>query len=306
MSSKTKLLISGSAGFIMSNLVRYILKNSKDYDIISIDDIKPPSKLNTIYANRAHQFYMGDIINSHLINNIFEIERPDIVIHGAEQSSGVSNEELVKSNILGTQVLIDAAVKYKSKFIYLSTDQVYGSLSELNPQSSYAATKASGELLVKAAHFSQGLQYNITRSCNNYGPRQSKQNLIPSIIAHVLENKNTPIYDKAENIREWLHVQDYSEAIKTIIENGAINEIYNISSGQEFSNIEVFNEICNIMGRGHNLLKFAQDLKTESDFRYSMNCDKIKSLEWKPKFNFKKGGLEHCINFYNSNQWFLK
>lgn len=316
MSSKIKLLCAGSCGFNISNLVRYLLKNSTDYEIFSIDDIKPPTKLNTIYANRAHQFQMGDITNSHLINNICEIERPDIIINGAEQST-VSNQELVKSNILGTQVLIDAAVKYKSRFIYLSTYQVYGSLSTenepswteespLNPQNSYSSTKASGELLVKSAHFSQGLQYNITRSCNNYGPRQSRQNLIPKIIGNVLDGIEVPIYNAGENVRSWCHVQDNCEAIKTIIEKGVINNTYNIGTNQEFSTIEVFNEVCNILGKGHELLKFEPNETVKNNFRSSSNISKLKSFGWESKFNFKKGGLESVIKWYNSNAWFLK
>jgi dTDP-glucose 4,6-dehydratase len=323
MSSKIKLLISGSAGFIMSNLVRYILKNSKDYDIVSIDDIKPPVKLNTIYANRAHQFYMGDIINSHLINNIFEIERPDIIIHGAAESfvdkSLTAGQEFVKSNVLGTQVLIDAAVKYNSRFIYISTDEVYGALNTesepswtenfpLAPRNPYSATKASGELLVKAAHNTHGLQYNITRCCNNYGPRQQRRNLIPKIIANILEKIEVPLYGSGSQIREWIHCADNCSAIKTIIEKGTLNETYNIGSGQEFSNIEVFNEISNIMGGGYDLLRFVKDPRPGHDFRYSVNCDKIKKLGWKPEFKFKgvDGGLNHTINFYKNNQWVLK
>lgn len=323
MSSKTKILLTGSCGFVLSNLIRYILKNSNDYSIVSIDDIKPPAKLNTIYANRNHQFYMGDIINSHLINNICELEKPDIIIHGAAESSVekslTNGQEFVKSNVLGTQVLIDAAVKYKSRFIYLSADQVYGPLSNenepswtedsnLNPQNPYAATKAAGELLVKAAHFSHGLQYNITRSSNNYGPRQSRQNLIPKIIGNILDDIDVPIYNAGENIKNWTHVQDGCEAIKTIIEKGTLNETYNIGSGQEFSNIEVFNEVCNILGKGYDLLKFIHNDKIKNEFRYSLNNNKLKSLGWKPEFKFKgiDGGLNHCVNWFQNNQWTLK
>ncbi len=232
----------------------------------------------------------------------------------------MAGQEFVKSNVLGTQVLIDAAIKYKvSKFIYASTDEVYGSLnnedekswteeSPLNPRNPYSATKASGELLVKAANISHGLDYIITRCCNNYGPRQPRRNLIPVLIANILENKECPIYGQGMQIREWLHVLDHCKAIKLLIEKGELNSIYNISSGQEYRNIEVFNEICNLMGKGNELLKFITDPRKGHDFRYSVNCDKLKNLGWKTDFKFKgvDGGLAHTINFYKNNQWILK
>lgn len=321
MSDKIKLFVTGSLGFIMSNFVRYILKNSNDYSVISIDDVKPPAKLNTVFANNKHEFYMGDITNAHLINNIFEIERPDIIVHGAAESfvdkSLTAGPEFVKSNVLGTQILIDAAVKYKSKFVMISSDEVYGALkseddiswteeSPINPLNPYSATKASAELLVKAAHNTHGLQYNITRSSNNYGPRQPRRNLIPVLIGNILEDKPCNIYGQGAQIREWTQVSDNCEAIKTIIEKGNINETYNIGSGQEFSNIEVFNEICKAMGKGNNLLNFITDPRPGHDFRYSVNSSKLRSLGWSPKFNFKKGSIQHCISWYDVNKWFLK
>lgn len=324
MSSKINLLVTGSTGFIYGNFIRYMLKNFSEYNISSVDSIKDIKLINSIYANKGHEFYMGDITDYHFINNVFEIEKPDIVIHGAAESfvdkSLIAGQEFVKSNVLGTQVLIDTSIKHKvKKFVYASTDEVYGALnsendnswteeSPLNPRNPYSATKASGELLIKAAHMSHGLNYNIMRTCNNYGPRQPRRNLIPVIIANILENKPVPIYGQGAQVREWIHVQSACAAIKKIIDDGKLNEIYNVGSGQEFSNIEVFNEICNLMGKGNELLQFIPDPRKNHDFRYSVNCDKLKNLGWKNDFKFKGVGnsLHATIQWYLNNQWFLK
>jgi dTDP-glucose 4,6-dehydratase len=239
------------------------------------------------------------------------------VIHGAAESfvdKSISDPQIfTKTNVVGTQVIIDACVKYDvEKLIYISTDEVYGQLisesspswsesSQLNPRNPYSASKASGELLIKAAGETFGLNYNITRSCNNYGPRQNRRNLIPKIIGNILSGKDVPIYGKGEQIRDWIHVQDNCLAILKVLENGDNKEIYNISAKQEFSNIEIFNQICNLMKdhNGYKLLKFVEDRKGH-DFRYSVS--NVKSIGWEPTFNFKSG-IEHTINWYFTNQW---
>lgn len=322
---KTKILVTGSCGFIFSNFIRYVRKNHSNYEIVSIDAIKDQKLLNTIYANRGHTFYMGDITDNHFVENVMAIERPDIVIHGAAESfvdkSISAPQEFIKSNVLGTQVMIDASLKNNIKrFVYISTDEVMGHLpndsdpswteeSPVNPRNTYSATKAAGELLVKAAHETHGLIYNITRSCNNYGPRQPRRNLIPVIIGNILDKKPVPIYGQGMQIRDWLHVQDNCKAILTIIEKGKENEIYNISANQEYRNIEVFHEICNILKEeynieGYNLLKFVEDRKGH-DFRYSVDSSKLKQLGWSPEFKFKDG-IKHTINWYYNNQWYLR
>lgn len=309
--NKINILCVGSSGFILSNFTRYILKNFSEYKISSIDNISNIKDINSIYANKSHQFYLADICDANVMDRIFEIEKPDIVIHGAIQNSS----KIIETNILGTQILINAAIKYKSKFIYLSTDKVYGFLNSgklwteesiVNPQDLYSSTKASSELLIKAASLTRELKYNIIRSCNNYGPRQNRNYLIPAIVSNIIENKNITLFNKGENLHEWIHVQDTANAIKLIIESGLDNEIYNLSSGAEFSNLEVFNEICNVMGKGIELLKFEN---SKQKFKYSSDNSKLKNLGWKPEFKFKgnEGGLAHSVNWLNNNYyWFLK
>jgi dTDP-glucose 4,6-dehydratase len=272
-----------------------------------------------VYANRGHKFHIGDVADAHFIDTIFQIERPDIVIHGAAEShvddSISSANPFIMSNVLGTQVMVDASVKYDvEKFIYVSTDEVYGQLasegdepwtesSALAPRNPYSASKAAGELIVEAANATHGLQYNTTRSCNNYGPRQSTKNLIPKIIRNILRKEKIPIYGQGQQLREWIHVADNCRAVLSIMRNAPSNEAYNISAGYETSNLELVNEICNIMGTGHDLISFVEDRKGH-DFRYAMENSKLKSLGWEPSFKFKKG-LDHCIKWYINNRWFM-
>jgi len=198
-----------------------------------------------------------------------------------------------------------------------NTDEVYGALNNdnepswtedcpLNPRNQYSVTKAAGEMLVKAAHNSHGLVYNITRAANNYGPRQTCDKLLPKIIKCVLGNEKIPIYGKGMQIREWLSVFDNCNAILKIIEKGTPNEIYNISSNEEYLNIEIVQAICNEMGKGHDLINFITDPRgLAHDQKYSINCDKIKKLGWKPEKKFKTE-LGNTLNWYLNNQWFIK
>jgi dTDP-glucose 4,6-dehydratase len=319
--SKLKILCTGSAGFIFSNFIRLATRDTSDYVFVSVDKIATTHSLHNIYINRDHKFYIGDVADKHFINILFELERPDIVIQGAAESnvddSISSASPFIMSNVLGTQVIIDACVKYKvSKLIFISTDEIYGQLTSaqdkswtedcpMSPRNPYAASKGAGELLVKAAHETHGLQYNITRSCNNYGPRQSAKNLIPKTIRNVLNKDKIPLYGKGDQIREWIHVGDNCKAILKIIEKGAPNEIYNISAGYELSNLELVQNICNIMESGHDLISFIPDPRPGHDFRYSIDATKLKTLGWAPEFKFKKG-LNLAIQWYCNNKWFLR
>lgn len=316
-----KILVTGSGGFIFSNFIRYIIYNKLDYNLVSIDKIKKFKVLDNVYTNKNHKFYIGDISDAHFINVIFEIEKPDIVINGAAQSFVDSSihdvHPFITSNILGTQVIIDACLKWNvKKLVQVSTDEVFGHLEKetdpawdelapLNPRNPYSASKASAELLIKAAHHTHGLTYNITRACNNYGPRQDPEKFIPKIIKHILEKKSVPVYGKGSQIRDWIHVFDKCAAIIKIIQEGKDNEIYNISANQEYSNVEIFQIICNKLGRGHGLLEFVKD-RPGHDFRYSVNSSKLRGLGWKPEFKFAKEGIHSTVQWYLNNQWFLR
>ncbi len=313
-----RLLITGSAGFIASNLIRKIIYEKQPYSIVSIDMVN--GNANSLYSHKNHQFYFADFRDRHIIDKIFQFEKPDIVIHAGASThvdySITDPNTFITSNILGTQVIINSCIKYKiERLVYISTDEVNGHLTNeldaswtedtiLNPRNTYSASKAAGELLVKAAHATHGLIYNITRSSNNYGPRQTSEKLIPKVIKCILNNEKIPIYGQGLQIRDWTHVFDNCSAIMTVVNNGKPNEIYNITANQEFTNIEVVQKICNAMEAGHSLIEFIEDRKGH-DFRYSLNASKIKTLGWEPKIKFKDGIID-TVNWYKLNQWLLR
>lgn len=318
--AKKKILCTGSCGFIFSNFIRYVLRETSEYAFVSVDKIDQKYSYNNLYANKGHKFYIGDISNEHFMDVLFDIEKPDIVINGAAESfvdESIKNpNSFITSNVLGTQVVVNNCLKYNvDRLVQISTDEIYGQLmsesepswteeSPLNPRNAYSASKASAELVVRAAGETHGLKYNITRSCNNFGPRQSVRNFIPKVIKNVLEKKPIPVYGEGAQIREWIHVADNCGAILKILRDAPLNEIYNISSNYEISNIELVNMLCNILGQGHSLIEFVEDRRGH-DFRYSVSSDKLKNLGWKPSFKFKNG-LETTCNWYIQNGWFLR
>lgn len=320
MSDKKKILVTGSCGFIFGNFLRQAVYEKQPYQLISLDRVNNNS-INSMYWNKNHTFHVADVRDAHIIDTIFQLEKPEIVIHGAAETvvnnSLIDPNSFVTSNVLGTQNIINACVKHKvSKLLYISTDKVYGQLTNetdtswsetdpLNPRNPYAATKAAAELLVKAAHQSFGLTYHITRSSSNYGPRQTAEKLVPKTIKCILEDKPIPIYGQGLQIRDWTHVYDNCAGIFTVLQKGQDNQVYNISSNHELSNVEMVNRICNIMGKGHNLISFVEDPRKSHDFRYAMNNNKIKELGWKPNFKFKEG-IEQCVSWYLNNQWSLR
>ncbi len=319
-----KILVTGSCGFIFSNYIRkaiYDQKKGVDRDVfISIDRVTA-NNLNSMYWNKNHTFYPADIRDNHVIDVIFQREQPDLVIHGAAETfvdSSLSDpNSFITSNVLGTQVIINACLKHKvKKLVYVSTDEVYGQLTSdhdpawseresLNPRNPYSASKAAGELLVKAANASHGLIYNITRSSNNYGPRQLPEKLIPKAIKCILAGQKIPIYGEGKQIRDWTYVDDNCAAISIVAEKGEPNQIYNISAHQEFINVEVIQAVCNAMGGGHDLISFIEDPRPGHDYRYAIETSKIQALGWKPFYKFKDGIVE-TVEWYKNNQWFLK
>jgi dTDP-glucose 4,6-dehydratase len=326
-----KILITGAAGFIggeffrKSSYAQSEKKRANKHSLIdtfvSVDKVKG-NAMNSMYWNANHPFYAADIIDSHIIDVIFQREQPDIVIHGAAETSvdlSLKDPNLfISTNILGTQVIVNACVKHKvKKLIFASSDQVYGQLlseqepswteqSPLNPRNPYAVSKVAGEMLIKVAAQTYGLNYNILRSSDCYGYRQLPEKLIPKIIQCIKREQEIPLYGHGLQIRDWLYVMDHNFALNLILEKGVPNEIYNIGAGQEYSNLEIANYICKAMGRGHSLIKFIDDPRGQShDFRYAMNCSKLKELGWKPAFKFKEA-LELTVANYESNPWFLQ
>ena len=308
-----KILIAGAAGFHFSNFIRKILYNRADIELIGIDKIYNSSQISNIYVNKKHIFYIGDISDKHFVETVFLKEEPDYVINAAQIIS--NSEDVIKTNILGTQILIEASLKFKiKKFIQISTDKIFeqstpvesGKKTEedLIPPSNnlFATTKLSSEMLVKlAGNF--GLNYNIIRSCNCFGPRQPINGFIPKVIKNILNEEKTDLYFQGSLVREWIYIDDYCDAVLKILEIGANNEIYHISTGYEITNLELYQKICNIFEKGHNLMNFPKNC-CNPNFRNSLNSEKLRKLGWKPDTKFSSGLVE-CSNWYNANKWFF-
>lgn len=309
-----KILVTGSCGFIFSNFMNKVIKEFSNYKFVSVDKVLASYNIRNI--PRDHRFYMGDVADIQFMDNVFCIEKPDIVIHGAAESfvddAIRSASPFVHSNIVGTQVMVDLAVKYGvERFVYISTDEVYGQLqagepswteeSYTKPRNPYSATKLAGELIVHAASQTHGLQYNITRCCNNYGPNQPPRNLVPKIITSIINKTPIPIHGTGKQFREWLYVEDNCSAIMTILENAPTNEVYNIGSGIEQRNLDMVQRIGSILNVKEPLsnVNFIKD-RAGHDFRYSVNCTKIKKLGWKPQYSFDHG-LQQSVYWYVNN-----
>jgi len=320
----SKILITGSCGFIFSNVVLYMLQHTK-HEIISIDKLTYAGSLANIAHNRdiqtkRHRFYLGDVCDYDFIKKVFEIEKPDIVIHGAAEShvdnSIESSNDFVRTNVMGTHSMLEAALKVHTpqKFINVSTDEVYGSVETgssvetdlLEPRSPYSSTKAAADLLGQSYITTHGLPIITTRCANNFGPRQHEEKLIPKSITNLLMGWPITVYGDGKNIREWIYVKDHYNALMAIIERGEPGEIYNISSNFDKENIEIANMLVDIIGGGdrEHHIQFVKD-RPGHDRRYSVDSTKLRNLGWEPKYSLEDA-LVHTVSWYKSNVWSWK
>lgn len=313
-----RILVTGSCGFIFSNFMRKVAREKSPYTFISVDKVLAEYNQYNVALNRAeHTFYMGDIADEVFMNNVFMLERPDIVIHTAAESfvddSIRSAGPFIHSNVVGTQVLVDMAIKHSvERFVYVSTDEVYGQLgvndpawtegSPISPRNPYSASKAAGELLVRAAGETHQLPYLITRCCNNYGPSQPPRNLVPKVISSLMRGKKIPIHGNGQNMREWIYADDHCAAVELLVEKGTLKEAYNIGTGVELKNLEMVEKIAAILGKKPDI-EFIRD-RPGHDLRYLLDFTKISKLGWKPQHSFDEG-LKKCVQWYVENDWFL-
>ena len=310
-----KILVTGGLGFIGSNFIRYTLNRYPDYQIVNLDKVTyagNPESLKDIEDNPQYKFVKGDICDERIVDGIVKDSVDAIVNFAAEthvDRSIINPADFIKTNVYGTYVLLEAAKKHKvSKILYISTDEVYGSIekgsfteeSPLRPNSPYAASKASADLLVRSYYITYGLPVLITRSSNNFGPYQYPEKLIPLFITNALEKRRLPLYGDGKNIRDWLYVIDNCEAIDLILHRGEGGQVYNIGGGKELTNIEITHTILKQLGKGDNLIKFVKD-RPGHDRRYALNCTKIKGLGWRPKHNFASA-LTETIKWYEENR----
>lgn len=301
-----RLLVTGGAGFIGSNFVRYILEQSDD-EIVNLDSLTyagSERNLEGILDHPRHEFVEGDIRDEELVSSL--LTDVDAVVNFAAEShvdrSINGAAPFVEANIRGVQVLLDAAVDEDiERFVQISTDEVYGEITHgkfsedhpLEPRNPYAATKASADLLVQSYHTTHGLPVIITRSSNNFGPRQNKEKLIPKFITRALQERPLPVYGDGSNVREWTYVTDNCRALDMVLRQGEVGEIYNIGSGKELSNIDVTEKILEKLGKSRELIEFVDD-RAGHDQRYALDTEKIEELGWEPEWTFDEG-LERTI-----------
>jgi dTDP-glucose 4,6-dehydratase len=316
--NKLKLLVTGGLGFIGSNFIRYVLSESPDTEIINIDKIglgANPENLKDLTKN--YQFVKGDISNEHVINSL--VKKVDAAINFAAEThvdrSIANPASFAKSNFLGTFTTLEAIRKLNetAKYIQISTDEIYGDIVEgsfsetdrLNPSNPYSATKASADMLCLAYHRTYGLNVNITRCTNNFGPYQFPEKLIPKTIIRALKDLPVPVYGTGRNVRDWIYILDHCEAISLVLGRGKPGETYNISSGNEVPNIKIVKEILKILNKPEDLITFVED-RPGHDLRYSLNSSKIRSeIGWKPRHTFSSA-LEETVKWYIENESWWK
>lgn len=312
-----KILITGGAGFIGANFVHYMLDKYKDYKIVNLDKLTYAANLDNLIDvedNPNYKFVKGDICNKEFIDNLFKSEKFDIVINFAAEShvdrSILNPEIFINTNVLGTQILLDASKKYNvERYHQVSTDEVYGDLplnrhdllfsekNNLNPSSPYSASKASADLLVKSYYKTFNLPITISRCSNNYGRYQHEEKLIPLMIKNTLDNKQLPVYGNGLNVRDWLHVYDHCSSIDLIIHKGKLGEIYNIGSNNEKSNIDIVKTILKSLNKSEKLITYVEDRKGH-DLRYAIDSSKLQNeLNWKPKYTFEEG-IKETISWF--------
>ena len=316
-----KIIVTGGAGFIGGNFVHYMLNKYNDYDIICLDALTYAGNMETLESviNNPHfKFYKADIADRNAVYEIFEKEKPNIVVNFAAESHvdrSIDNPSIfLQTNVLGTGVLMDACRKYGiDRYHQVSTDEVYGDLpldrpdlfftetTPLHTSSPYSASKASADLLVQAYHRTFKLPVTISRCSNNYGPYHFPEKLIPLMIANALYDKELPVYGKGENVRDWLYVEDHCSAIDLIIHKGRVGEVYNIGGHNEKTNLEVVKIILKELNKSESLIKYVTD-RPGHDMRYAIDPTKIHTeLGWLPATKFEDG-IKKTIKWYLDNK----
>lgn len=296
-----RLLVTGGAGFIGSNFVHHLL-DTTDHRVVTLDSLTyagDTRNLSEVLTDEHHRFVEGDIRDEELVDEL--VSESDAIINFAAEShvdrSIEDAEPFVSTNIDGTRTLLDAAVTHDvDRFVQISTDEVYGtidsgSVSEdapLDPRNPYSATKAGADLLALSYYTTHDLPVLITRSSNNYGPRQHREKLIPKFITRAAAGEKLPVYGDGSNVREWMYVEDNCRAIMTVLAEGQPGEVYNVGSDMELTNLEVTDEILDLVGGSQEQIEFVED-RPGHDQRYSLDATKLRSLGWEPEWEFADG-----------------
>lgn len=318
-----KILVTGGAGFIGANFVKYMVDKYPTYEVFNLDALTYAGNLKTcqeVEEKPNYHFIHGDISDRAFIFNLFEKERFEMVINFAAEShvdrSIVDPEIFLKTNVIGTQVLMDAARTFGvSRFHQVSTDEVYGDLpldrpdllfteqTSLQASSPYSASKASADLLVLSYYRTFGLPVTISRCSNNYGPYQFPEKLIPLMISKALKNEPLPVYGDGKNVRDWLHVEDHCRAIDLILHRGRVGDVYNIGGRNERTNLDVVKTILGLLKKSESLITYIDD-RPGHDLRYAIDATKIETeLGWVPAYQFETGMLQTVEWYLNHREW---
>lgn len=315
------ILVTGGAGFIGSNFMHYMVNKYPEYKFVCLDALTYAGNYNNIKSleeKSNFKFVKGNICDREFIEKLFENEKFDWVVNFAAEShvdNSIKNPEIfLKTNILGTEVLMDACRKYGIKrYHQISTDEVYGDLpldrkdllftenTPIHTSSPYSSSKAGADLLVMAYHRTYGLPVTISRCSNNYGPYQFPEKLIPVVISKALKNENIPVYGKGENVRDWIHVHDHNVGVDYILHHGKVGEVYNLGGHSERANIDVVKTILKTLGKSEDLITYVTD-RPGHDLRYAIDSSKVeKELGWDRTYTFKEG-IKETIDWYLNNQ----
>ncbi len=316
------ILVTGGLGFIGSNFVRLLLTETK-YTVINVDKITyagNPANLTGLEEDPRYKFYRADIADFEAMKKVFAKEKVDNIVNFAAESHvdrSIENPRLfLETNILGVQVLLDCARKFGvKKFLQVSTDEVYGSLSftdpaftedlVLQPNSPYSASKAAADLLVRAYHHTFGMFTLITRCSNNYGPYQFPEKLIPLMINNALADKQLPVYGDGKNIRDWIYVEDHCRGILATLERGKAGEVYNFGGNAEVANLALVKLLLATLSKSERLITFVKD-RPGHDLRYAMNFAKAQAeLNWQPRYDFQ-AGMKKTVQWYLDNKQWLQ
>ena len=308
-------LVTGGAGFIGSNYIRYMLKKHKDVEILNLDKLTYAGNLDNlkdIEENSRYTFIKGDICDEVLVNQI--MTGVDVVVNFAAEShvdrSIGAPDDFIRTDVFGTFVLLEAARTNKiEKFIQISTDEVYGSIDNgsftendpLMPSSPYSASKTGADRLAFSYFVTYDLPVIVTRCSNNFGPFHYPEKLIPLFVTNAIENKSLPIYGDGKNVRDWIYVEDHCDGVEFVCQNGKLGEVYNIGGGNEKTNLEITERILKKLEKPQSLMTHVKD-RLGHDRRYSIDCSKIADLGWKPKHEFEEA-LDKTITWFMENRW---
>jgi len=314
------LLVTGGAGFIGSNFARHMLRKYPNYRIVIYDKLTyagNPDNFADLLDSPNFAFVQGDICDANKVNDTIREHAIDTIVNFAAEShvdrSILNPDAFIQTDVYGTYVLLEAARKVEiERFLQVSTDEVYGTIAcgtfkepdPMEPNSPYAASKAGGELMVRAYHETYGLPTLVTRGSNTFGPYQYPEKLASLFITNAIDDQSLPVYGDGRQVRDWLYVLDHCKGIDLVLHHGVLGQVYNIGGENERFNIDVTELILNLLGKPRTLIRFVPD-RPGHDRRYALDCTKIKSLGWAPRRNWEDA-MEETVNWYKENQWWWR